>query len=200
MSQALGGAVVSAVLVAAWLLGRRRPALIRSTDAAAVAALNRTQMALIAGSGSGATGTEARADDEEEAGSAATADPAAPPEGPSDPALALDWPLDRPSLQQLGAEQLHLHPPHDARNRAALLHQLQADFAAAGVARRRALARCVAWGDRSTLPLVQRGLRDADPVVAGLAARAMEAFRGRSQAPAEAAQPLRLPRNVSRTL
>lgn len=196
MSQALGGAVVSAVLVAAWLLGRRRPALIRSTDATAVAALNRTQMALVAGRGSGATGSEARAD----AGGAAPADPGAPPQGPADPALALDWPLDRPSLRQLGAEQLHLHPPHDARSRAALLHQLQADYAAAGVARRRALARCVAWGDRATLPLVQRGLRDADPVVAGLAARAMEAFRGRSQAPAAAAQPLRLVRNVSRTL
>ena len=196
MSQALGGAVVSAVLVAAWLLGRRRPALIHSTDAAAVAALNRTQMALVAGGGSGAASADTGAD----AGGAAAAGPAAPPDGPSDPALALAWPLDRPSLLQLGAEQLHLQPPQDARSRAALLHQLQADYAAAGVARRRALARCVAWGDRATLPLVQRGLRDADPVVAGLAARAMEAFRGRSQAPAEAAQPLRLPRNVSRTL
>ena len=196
MSQALGGAVVSAVLVAAWLLGRRRPALIRSTDAAAVAALNRTQMALVAGGGSGVASAAAR----DEAGGTAAAGPAAPAEGPSDPALALAWPLDRPSLHRLGAEQLHLQPPHDARSRAALLHQLQADYAAAGVARRRALARCVAWGDRATLPLVQRGLRDADPVVAGLAARAMEAFRGRSQAPAAGAQPLRLPRNVSRTL
>ncbi|WP_411869305.1 hypothetical protein [Vulcanococcus limneticus] len=196
MSQALGGAVVSAVLVAAWLLGRRRPALIHSTDAAAVAALNRTQMALVAGGGSGAASADAGAD----AGGAAAAGPAAPKDGPSGPELALAWPLDRPSLQQLGAEQLHLQPPHDARSRAALLHQLQADYAAAGVARRRALARCVAWGDRATLPLVQRGLRDADPVVAGLAARAMEAFRGRSQAPAAGAQPPRLPRNVSRTL
>lgn len=192
MSQALGGAVVSAVLVAAWLLGRRRPVLIRSTDAAAVAALNRAQMALIA---TGATGASSA-----EAGGVAAADPAASPDPPSDPELALGWPLDRPSLQRLGAEQLQLERPHDARSRAALLRQLQADFAAAGVARRRALARCVAWGDRATLPLVQRGLRDADPVVAGLAARAMAAFRGRSPATGAVAQPPRLPRNVSRTL
>ncbi len=177
MSQALGGAVVFAVLVAAWLLGRRRPALIRSTDTAAVAALNRTQMALIATGGTGAASAQA--------GGSAAADSAEPSAGdPSDPELVLGWPLERPL---------------DAPSRAALLRQLKADFTAAGTARRRALARCVAWGDRATLPLVQLGLRDADPVVAGLAARAMEAFRGRSQA-AVAPQPPRLPRNVARTL
>ncbi len=178
MSQALGGAVVvSALLVATWLLGRRRPALMRSTDAAAVAALNRAQMALVAEGGTGAARPEA--------GDAPAAAPITPPVAAPDPSLALDRPLDRPG---------------DARGRAALLRRLQADFAAAGPARQRALAQCLAWGDRAALPLVRRGLRDADPVVAGLAARAMEAFRGRSQAPAAGAQPPRLPRNVSRTL
>ena len=43
-----------------------------------------------------------------------------------------------------------------------------------------AVIQAVAWGDRRTLPLLQRGLRDVDPAVVRVAARGMAAFRGRS--------------------
>ena len=47
MTQALSGAAIAAVIAACWLLGRPRPKILRSTDASAVAALNRSQMALV---------------------------------------------------------------------------------------------------------------------------------------------------------
>ena len=47
MTQALYGAAIAAVIAACWLLGRPRPKILRSTDASAVAALNRTQMELV---------------------------------------------------------------------------------------------------------------------------------------------------------
>ena len=47
MTQALSGAAIAAVIAVCWLLGRPRPKILRSTDASAVAALNRSQMALV---------------------------------------------------------------------------------------------------------------------------------------------------------
>ena len=47
MTQALSGAAIAAVIAACWLLGRPRPKILRSTDASAVAALNRGRMELI---------------------------------------------------------------------------------------------------------------------------------------------------------
>ena len=47
MTQALSGAVIAAVISAYWLLGRRRPTILKSTDASAVAALNRSRMELV---------------------------------------------------------------------------------------------------------------------------------------------------------
>ena len=47
MTQALSGGAVALVLLALWLLRRPRPQLMRSTDGAAVAALNRIQMELV---------------------------------------------------------------------------------------------------------------------------------------------------------
>ncbi|MBM5807595.1 MAG: hypothetical protein FJ056_07870 [Cyanobacteria bacterium M_surface_10_m2_179] len=44
MTQALTGAALAAVIAACWLLGRPRPKILRSTDASAVAALNRSRM------------------------------------------------------------------------------------------------------------------------------------------------------------
>ncbi|MBU6354740.1 MAG: HEAT repeat domain-containing protein, partial [Cyanobacteria bacterium REEB498] len=81
------------------------------------------------------------------------------------------------------------------------LLQLERQFQAGGTERRRAMATCGTWGHRAALPLIQRGLRDADPQVSRLAAAAMDRFRGRSGAssptgPQPAAKP---PRNVSRT-
>ena len=86
----------------------------------------------------------------------------------------------------------------DLRGRRQLLLQLERQFQAGGTERRRAMATCGTWGHRAALPLIQRGLRDADPQVSRLAAAAMDRFRGRSGAssPQPAAKP---PRNVSRT-
>jgi hypothetical protein len=47
MTQALSGAAIAAVIAACWLLGRPRRKILRSTDASAVAALNRSQMELV---------------------------------------------------------------------------------------------------------------------------------------------------------
>ena len=47
MTQALSGAAIAAVIAACWLLGRPRPKILRSTDASAVAALNRSRMELV---------------------------------------------------------------------------------------------------------------------------------------------------------
>ena len=44
MTQALSGAAIAAVVAVCWLLGRPRPRILRSTDASAVAALNRSRM------------------------------------------------------------------------------------------------------------------------------------------------------------
>jgi len=89
----------------------------------------------------------------------------------------------------------------DLRGRRALLLQLERQFQAGGRERQWAMASCGAWGHRAALPLIQRGLRDADPQVSRLAAAAMDRFRGRSTAAGSgAAQPAaKPPRNVSRT-
>ena len=84
------------------------------------------------------------------------------------------------------------------RRCAAVLKQLEAQFRAGGEARLSAMAVCQLLRHREALPLIRRGLRDADQVVAAFAADAMTNFRGRSRAPDAAAQPLKLPRNVSR--
>ena len=165
MNQALTGAAAAAVIVVLWLLGRPRTTILRSTDTSAVAALNRSQMALVQTAGSGAAG-------------------AAPMAAPG---AAAPQPLPAAA---------------DLRGRRQLLVQLEQQFQAGGQPRRQAMATCGAWGHRAALPLIQRGLRDADPQVTELAAAAMARFRGRSSigtSPAASAQPLRLPRNVSRT-
>jgi hypothetical protein len=89
--------------------------------------------------------------------------------------------------------------PRSLRETNALLATLKASYALGGSARRQALETCLAWGHRSALPLLHLGLRDADPVVAGLAARGLDRFRGRSGPSAGPAQAARLPRNVART-
>jgi hypothetical protein len=79
------------------------------------------------------------------------------------------------------------------------LAELERQFQAGGAQRQQAMACCRAWGHRAALPLIRRGLKDADTTVMGLAAEAMAAFRGRSTASMERAQTATLPRNVSRT-
>ncbi len=97
------------------------------------------------------------------------------------------------------AEEGAHHWPRNARSRQQLLADLERQFRAGGEQRQRAMAACRAWGHRAALPLIRRGLKDADTTVVGLAAEAMAAFRGRSTAARQPAQTATLPRNVSRT-
>ncbi|MEY2645855.1 MAG: hypothetical protein RLZZ611_2504 [Cyanobacteriota bacterium] len=101
--------------------------------------------------------------------------------------------------------------PRDSRGRALLLRHLQEQFQQGGPLRRQAIATCVAWRNRATLPLIRRGLRDSDPAVVALAAEAMVEFRGRTSASGMAMAPAahgtrtepqpvaKPPSNVSRT-
>jgi hypothetical protein len=97
------------------------------------------------------------------------------------------------------AEEKAPHWPRDARSRQQLLAELERQFRAGGDQRQQAMAACRAWGHRAALPLIRRGLKDADTTVVSLAAEAMAAFRGRSTAARQPTQNAPLPRNVSRT-
>ncbi len=151
-------AALSLVSVLAWLLSRRRPtALLASTDASAVAALNRVQISLV---------RERLNAPPPQDQAAPSANPAAPPALPA---------------------------PGDGRGRSLLLRRLQRQLHGDNAERLAAVIQAVAWGDRRTLPLLQRGLRDVDPAVVRVAARGMAAFRGRSDASGALAAPAGLP-------
>ncbi len=177
MTQALSGGAVALVLLVLWLLRRPRPQLMRSTDGAAVAALNRIQMELVVTEPASSMG--------------------------SGPLSGVKF-LPEPTVAS-GCLGTALSPglpplqPRSPREVNAQLASLKAGYALGGPARRQALETCLAWGHRSALPLLHLGLRDADPVVAGLAARGLDRFRGRSGPSAGPFQAARLPRNVART-
>jgi hypothetical protein len=177
MTQALSGGAVALVLLVLWLLRRPRPQLMRSTDGAAVAALNRIQMELVVTEPASGMGS-----------------------GPLSAVKFLPEPTVAPgSLGTALSPGLPQLQPRSLREVNAQLASLKAGYALGGPARRQALETCLAWGHRSALPLLHLGLRDADPVVAGLAARGLDRFRGRSGPSARPAQAARLPRNVART-
>jgi hypothetical protein len=73
-----------------------------------------------------------------------------------------------------------LPAPGDGRSSSLLLLRLRRQLHGDNAERLAAVIQAVAWGDRRTLPLLQRGLRDVDPAVVRVAARGMAAFRGRS--------------------
>jgi hypothetical protein len=183
MTQALSGGAVALVLLVLWLLRRPRPQLMRSTDGASVAALNRVQMELVV-PGSGVEAVPGR-----------ELAPEVPPgRGPTPVPVG-----SAGAGSALVGWQTLAPQPRSLRETNALLASLKASYALGGSARRQALETCLAWGHRSALPLLHLGLRDADPVVAGLAARGLDRFRGRSGPSARPAQAARLPRNVART-
>ena len=183
MTQALSGGAVALVLLVLWLLRRPRPQLMRSTDGASVAALNRVQMELVV-PGSGVEAVPVR-----------ELAPEVPPgRGPAPGPVA-----SAGAGSALLGSPIRSPQPRSLRETNALLASLKASYALGGSARRQALETCLAWGHRSALPLLHLGLRDADPVVAGLAARGLDRFRGRSGPSAGPAQAARLPRNVART-
>lgn len=143
------------VLVSLWLLGRSRPrTILRSTDAAAVAALNRAQI-------------ERRQEM-----------PPPAPLSPGNPGPRSAEPGEPLTLTPAGGR---LEPfPTDAHGRLRLQRQL--DLWCSGSREQRLAALVIAgrWRDRCMLPQVRRALRDPDPTVMAAAAAAMEAFRGRS--------------------
>ena len=182
MNQALSGGAVALVLALLWLLRRPKPQLMRSTDGASVAALNRAQMELVIPDAA-STGT------------------APAPVEPSQPELG---PESIPAAQGSPGPAFIVHRSPLPQSRSlgdvnARLAALKAGFARGGQARRQAMESCLAWGHRAALPLLHLGLRDTDPVVVGLAARGLDRFRGRSGPKPLGAQVARLPRNVSRT-
>ena len=95
------------------------------------------------------------------------------------------------------AESLSL--PADPRQQAVFLKTLHDQLAGDTGERLAAMQAARAWGHRATLPLVKRGLRDANLEVVLAAAQAMERFRGRSTPVGSPKLQLRLPRNAALT-
>ncbi|SBO43586.1 HEAT repeat domain-containing protein [Cyanobium sp. NIES-981] len=166
------GAAAAVLALIVWWLGRRRPAvMLRSTDASAVAALNRAQLEAPLSSGPFSQSPAERSAADPGTGHLEDDLPVPPPGRPPSP-------LERRSL--LG--RLHRGLRGDS----------QARLAAIRAARR--------WGDQAVLPLLRRGLRDPDPAVMREAALGLERFRGRTPATQVRLAAPPLPRNVSRTL
>jgi hypothetical protein len=91
--------------------------------------------------------------------------------------------------------------PGSAVPHGVLLRRLSVALSQEPTIRLAALRHARAWGDRATLPLLLRGLRDSDPAVVREAALAIERFGGCPVASAGALQvsAAPLPRNVART-
>jgi hypothetical protein len=89
--------------------------------------------------------------------------------------------------------------PADPREQAAFLKGLQAQLAGDTGERLAAMQAARAWGQRVTLPLLKRGLRDSNLAVVLEAAQAMERFRGRCTPVGSPKPQPRLPRNAALT-
>ena len=176
MNPSLLAAIAAALLAATWLTSRRRPRpFLRSDDTRAVAALNRAQIALV------------------------TVQSSSPPPAPApDPVESGPTGVaGRDALRELWPE---LSGAPSARQRLALVRQLERWSQGSPDDRLRAMALARRWRHRCLLPLLHRGLRDPDPRVMAEAASAMQAFRGRSPGPVpHAAAAVSRPRTVLRT-
>ncbi len=84
--------------------------------------------------------------------------------------------------------------PSGPQQRRQMLRYLKFAYDKGSNARLAAMEDMVAWGHPACLPLLRRGLRDADLRVVGLAARGLERFRGPSQRLKHAPRRLRRPR------
>jgi hypothetical protein len=174
VNPSLLAAVGASLLAALWLVSRRRPPAPFQRDVSDVVALNRAQITL----------ARAAAGSEDAAVAGA---PASGVTGGTDAAAASVPP-----------------PPVDGRDRHLHLRHLEDLYRAGGDRRLQAMTAARLWGHPAVLPLLRRGLRDADPQVMVEAARAMQLFRGKPAAAAAAARgrspqaPAR-PRRVART-
>lgn len=169
----LGGAA-ALLLFLIWTLARRRPrVLLRSTDASAIAALNRAQIALL------------HRDPGRWGGAAASgAGSAAAMPGPPHPEDA----------------DAGIPHPGDARQRAQLKARLESQLRGDRQQRLHAMRIARHWGHPAALSVLRRGLRDVDPGVVLEAARGLDRFRRCPLAVTSPVSPQTpLPRNVSRT-
>jgi hypothetical protein len=181
MPTSLTAALAAAVLAALWLLGKRRPPLIREADTSAVAALNRAQIALVQAGGWEPAARAAGAVPEGRRGSESP-ESSGSPSGQERP-RALELPQRRDT--------------HDVLRFRATLRTL---YKRGGSSRLEAIQAARNWGDPSTLPLLRQALRDPDPAVVREAAAAIHRFRGRpGPATKTAPQPVAEPRRVART-
>ena len=85
---------------------------------------------------------------------------------------------EQPSAVQSGGGADRTMAPQQWR---LMLRYLRAAYDRGAQARLDAMEDMVAWGHPACLPLLRRGLRDADLRVVGLAARGLERFRGPRQ-------------------
>jgi hypothetical protein len=178
MPTSLTAALAAALVAALWLLGRRRPPLIRDADTSAVAALNRAQIALVqAGGGAPVAGTA----------------PGAEPDSESTDASGSRRERERTGTLELPQRRV----THEVLRFQAELRRL---YTQGGASRLEAIKAARHWGDPSTLPLLRQALRDPDPAVVREAAAAIHRFRGGPGSGAKAApQPAAAPRRVTRT-
>ena len=162
MNQLLAGGAALVLMAVLWGLGRRPgKVLLRSTDAASVAAINRAQLGVVETVLTKEDGTSSA-----EPGRVKIAD-------------------------------VQFEPPSGVSERIALERQLrQAMDQGDPLLRLDAIVKAGAWGHGNVLPLLRRGLRDADSRVVEAAAAAIARHRGATRVAAiQAARP---PRNVAR--
>ena len=162
MNQLLAGGAALVLMAVLWGLGRRPgKVLLRSTDAASVAAINRAQLGVVE--------------------------------------TVLTEDNNTSSVEPVSADMaaVQFRPPAGVSERIALERQLrQAMDQGDPLLRLDAIVKAGAWGHGNVLPLLRRGLRDADSRVVEAAAAAIARHRGATKVPAiQAARP---PRNVAR--
>ena len=194
MSPSFLAAFLGAVLVGIWVVRGRRPAaFLRSTDSSAVAALNRSQIEMVHAS---SLATNWSPD---------TAAPSTfrPPAGAIDPPpagfVASTFPHHHWNRQPLACSESFGFDALQKRDR---LRQLSVWIQGDSGDRLLAIQNARRWGNRATLPVLRRGMRDPDPAVMREAALAMEMFRGRTRVAFGSGQPLprvSRPRTVVRT-
>jgi len=184
MPASLTAALAAALVAALWLLGRRRPPLIRDADTSAVAALNRAQIALVQ-TGEGNLAAQPAGSSDAAPKGLLGAGSRESPRSPSE----REW----PAVLKLPERRV----THEVLRFRAMLRTL---YNQGGPSRLEAVQAARHWGDPSTLPLLRQALRDPDPAVVREAAAAIHRFRGHPGSGAQKApQPASAPRRVART-
>jgi len=203
MNSPASAALLLALLASLWLLGRRRPrSILRRTDTAAVAALNRAQIQLRRDNPLPPSAPDHRRRRSTPPAGAATASGSGASVAVASGAPGASAATDASAPAWL--RQALAPPPRNGRERRRLQQQLSLWCGGNLEQRLTALAISGSWRHPCMLPWLRRALRDPDPQVIAAAARAIEAFRAHpplaaSGASSSRAAPLRPARNVART-